>query len=130
MARMPKPKKADRLVETKKRKAALRAYRHANVTRAIERDGSLCIFCYFLDDERIPVSAPPFKVTPREEVHHVYGRGREAGDRREHYTSLACTCKSCHPLPIQTPGGNEHLEWVETALRMANDTPINKRFIK
>jgi len=86
--------------------------------RAIERDNSQCIFCWFLEG----------KVTLREEIHHVYSRGKEARDWREHYRSLACTCKRHHPLPIQTPGANPNLAYVEAVLKMANDTPINPGF--
>ena len=83
------------------------------------RDGGFCAICYFRDGVE----------TPFEEVHHVYSRGKKEGDWREHYTSLLCVCKKCHPLPIITPGGSARLGWVEEVLRKANAKPINKDFI-
>jgi hypothetical protein len=114
----PKPLRKDRNAEKQLEVTALKAYRSVNVALAIERDNNQCVFCYFLHG----MSAP------RQEVHHVYSRGKKAGSFREHYTSLLCTCKECHPLPIQTPGASGSLAWVEAVLRKANETPINKKF--
>lgn len=114
----PKPKKSDRESENRKRKIDLVSYRMVQSALAIDRDHDQCVVCKFV------LGAD----TPRADVHHVYGRGRVAGDWREQYTSLMCVCKKHHPLPIQTPGGNEELAWVEAVRAQANDTPINKKF--
>ena len=84
---------------------------------AIFRDEGYCIFCYFVEG----------KLVPYEEVHHFYGRGREEGDWREHYSSLGCVCKKHHPRPIHVEG--KHPE-IEKVLRMANKNPINSRFVR
>jgi hypothetical protein len=114
----PKPTKADRTKQKKERKSSLVEYRHNQVALAILRDADVCALCWILQTKR----------TPRTQVHHVYGRGKDAGDWREHYTSLLCVCNECHPLPIQTPGANADLAYVEEVLRLANETPINSSF--
>lgn len=38
------------------------------------------------------------------DMHHVYGRGKNEQDWREQETALLCVCRTCHPLPIQVPG--------------------------
>lgn len=114
----PKPTKEERLQEKADRKEALRNYRREQVAIAILRDNNQCVFHYFLRGE----------YKQREEVHHVYSRGREAGSFREHYTSLVCTCKECHPMAIQTPGASATLGWVEEVVRKANENPINPEF--
>lgn len=118
MSGSPKPIKADRTKGKKDRQSRLGDYRRNQVALAILRDDSTCVFCWFSRGKR----------TPRTQVHHVYGRGRDAGDWREHYTNLLCVCNNCHPLPIQTPGANEDLAYVEDVLRMANEEPINPSF--
>jgi hypothetical protein len=115
---LPKPNKADRLAEKGAQQQALREYRRTNVTIAILRDDNLCVFCWFLSGKR----------TRRDDVHHVFSRGKTAGDWREHYTSLVCTCKAHHPMPIQVPGASQNLTWVEDVLRQANERPINSNF--
>ena len=54
-------------------------YRQEQYLLAIERDGGLCRYC-----RKSAV-----------DVHHKYGRGREAGDPREHYSNLECVCREC-----------------------------------
>ena len=77
---------------------------------------SRCYYlCWFWDD----------KETPFEEVHHFYGRGRDAGDWREHYTSLGCTCRAHHPQPMKVRNKHQKLEKV---VKKLNDDPINQRF--
>jgi hypothetical protein len=118
MPSKPKPTKKERVAAKQDKKSDLANYRRVQSALAIDRDGGLCIFCYFLLGEK----------TKRDDLHHVYGRGKAAGDWRESYKNLAGTCRRHHPLPIQTPGGNPNLDWVEDVLRMANETPINKKF--
>ena len=115
----PKPKKSDREKATRKRKRDLIAYRATQVKRAIVRDNDQCVFCWFLEDT----------ITQREEVHHVYSRGREAGSWREKTESLLCTCKEHHPPAIQIRGGSATLGWVEYILQRANETPINEAYL-
>jgi hypothetical protein len=76
----PKPEK--RKVEKEARRERLRAYRRRQYELAIERDGGMCVKC-----GRVAV-----------DVHHIYGRGRDAGDWRERYDSLECVCRGCHPF--------------------------------
>lgn len=115
---LPKPTKAERRVAEEAQKKALAQYRFIQSSFAILRDDNLCVFCWFLKGKR----------TRRADIHHIYGRGKEAGDWREHFTCLLSTCRECHPLPIQTPGGNADLAYVEEVRKKANETPINKRF--
>jgi hypothetical protein len=94
------------------------AYRKSQAALAIERDNNQCVFCWFLLG----------RVTRRDDVHHAYGRGDDAGDWREEYHSLMCTCRKHHPPAIQQKGASGNLDWVEDVLRMANEDPINPRF--
>lgn len=129
MGSAPKPTRSARKADKASRTNALHDYRHTQAALAIERDGDLCIFCYFLDDDYKPVANPPFRIRKRADVHHVYGRGRTAGDWRESHKVLACTCRECHPQPIIAgPGNSPNLAWVEDALLRANTTPINRNF--
>ena len=114
----PKPTKTERTKNKKDRHSRLVEYRSNQVALAILRDNSTCALCFFLHGKR----------TPRTQVHHVYSRGRDAGDWREDYTNLLCVCNECHPLPIQTPGANADLAYVEDVLRLANEKPINPSF--
>lgn len=93
-------------------------HRRTQAARAVYRDGALCVFCYFRDQKKVK----------GQEVHHVYGRGREVGDWQEDYHNLVSTCRRHHPPPIKTPGANPDLEYVEQIRKQANDTPINKEF--
>jgi len=77
------------------------------------------------------------ELVPYDEVHHVYGRAKRKASGpldlgeywREHYTSLICVCRYCHPQPINgKPGSSAKLAWVEEYLRKANATPINRGF--
>lgn len=120
MPAKPKPTKAARLRAKASKKSGLVAYRRTQCAIVIERDADLCVICYFKHN----------RIRMRQEIHHVYSRGRETGDWREHYTSLMCVCKECHPLPIQVPGASANLGWVEDILRMANETPIDPAFKK
>lgn len=100
----------------------LKLYRKVNKIICIERDGGLCVNHYFNMGERVLAC----------DVHHVFGRGKVAGDYREHYTNLLCTCRDCHPLPIFTANNiltsGENLSWVLELLKRANETPINEDF--
>lgn len=115
----PKPTKQSRKQAAQAKKLALQEFRRAQVALAISRDDNRCVFCWFL----LGITAS------RDDVHHVYGRGQEAGDWRERYTCLLCSCRKHHPSPIKDPGGNPDLAYVEDVLRQANETPINRRFI-
>jgi 5-methylcytosine-specific restriction endonuclease McrA len=68
--------------ERRRRREELREYRKAQYRLAIERDGGLCCTC-----GRVAV-----------DVHHLYGRGRVAGDWRERHENLECVCRGCHPF--------------------------------
>ena len=114
----PKPSRGERISAKQAEQNDLRNFRAENAQVAIDRDGGLCAICYFKYN----------RIRPYDDVHHVYSRGKRAGDCRERYTSLLCVCRQCHPLPIMTPGASKDLGWVEDILRLANEQPINKRF--
>lgn len=114
----PKPTKRERVKEKEDKKKSLIAYRRHQSALAILRDNDQCVICWFVHK----------RVRRREHIHHVYSRGREAGDWREHYINLMCVCASCHPLPIQTPGGSANLGWVEDVREQMNNDPINSGF--
>jgi hypothetical protein len=118
MPAKPKPLKEDRVAREQIEKEALQDYRRIQAAYAIHRDFDLCVICFYRYNAR----------RKRQDVHHVYGRGKYAGDWREHYTSLLCTCRQCHPMPIQTPGGNPDLAWVEEILELVKSKPINPTF--
>jgi len=115
---MDKPSKNERTARDRQKKQALARYRQEQVALAIHRDNSQCVFCWFL----LGVT------TKRDEIHHVYGRGTEAGDWRERYENLLCTCKRHHPQPIKAPGLNPNLDWVEAVRKAANAQPIHAKF--
>lgn len=114
----PKPSKAERADAKQSQISSLKEYRRVQAALAIDRDGDLCAIHWFKYGKRVL----------RQDVHHVYGRGRKAGDRKEHYTSLLCLCRGCHSqiAAIKTPGSTHR--WVVDILQSANDTPINALF--
>jgi hypothetical protein len=75
------PKPPTRKAEKEKQRARLREYRREQYQLAIDRDGGLCRMCGRMAAD----------------VHHVYGRGKRAGDWREHHDNLICVCRQCHP---------------------------------
>ena len=77
----PCPKAETRKAENDRRKAKLREYRRQQYLIAIESDGGMCRKC-----GRVAV-----------DVHHVFGRGRDSNDCREHHDNLECVCRGCHP---------------------------------
>lgn len=100
------------------RKKRLREYRSHNAKVAIYRDNDQCVICYFREGV----------TTPSTQVHHIYGRGRDRDDGREHYTNLMCVCNACHPQPIKHEPAGDNLAWVEKIADRMNETPINKEF--
>lgn len=100
----------------KNTKELLVKYRSIQATLCIERDNALCAIHFFKHN----------KIVSYHHVHHVRGRGRVAGDSREHYTSLLCVCNICHPPPAQDDEGKQ--SWVVDILAQANETPINSKF--
>ena len=105
-------------LNSKNRKDALREYRNKNAMLAIYRDNDKCVICWFRDGIE----------TNSTQVHHVYGRGREYGDWREHYTNLMCVCNECHPQPIKHKPAGDNLKWVEDIAKKMNLFTINKDF--
>ncbi len=77
---MAYPKPELRKVENARRLRELKKYRREQYLLAVERDSGLCECGRMADD-----------------VHHKYGRGRRAGDWREHHEQLRCVCRECHP---------------------------------
>lgn len=116
---IPKPTKKSRTDEKEAKKAALKEYRAQQRKLAVFRDNGLCTIHYFLEHEEVPY----------DEVHHVYGRAKEAGHWRENHASLLCVCRDCHPPPIQNIGASKNLGWVEYVMRLANSDPINRDYI-
>lgn len=67
--------------------------------------------------------------TPGTDMHHIYGRGKSKTDWREQTDALLWVCRSCHPLPIQTPGfpsdeGGANAE--KTIIRLFGEGVIEK----
>lgn len=118
MTQADKPSKVQRQALRDGERAALQEYRRSQAALAIHRDDNCCAVCWFLLGKR----------THRADVHHVFSRGKTAGDWREQAVNLLCVCRKHHPPPIQTPGANPKLAWVEEVLRLANARPINPRF--
>ena len=100
----PKPLKSDRKKARDDRKRCLDEYRKANYILAFERDGGKCVFCG----------------KPAVDCHHCFGRGRDAGDWQEHYTSLLCVCRLCHPGRIVGDRAGKNLEYVEEKFKEIN----------
>ena len=76
------PKPESRKAEKEVMRAELREYRRRQYLIAIERDGGMCRHC-----GRVAA-----------DVHHIYGRGRDKEDWREHHDNLECVCRECHPF--------------------------------
>ena len=96
----------------KRSKYSLKKYRRQQYGLALKRDHGICQYCYRLHN----------KCKQAEEVHHVFGRGREAGDWREDYVSLLSTCRACHPSGTSRNHGDTKSEWV---LEQANKFPLD-----
>jgi len=116
---MAKLQQISRAEEKSSRLHALKKFREQQYQYAKIRDNGACTICFYNNGVLRNAS----------EVHHVYSRGRARGDWREHFTSLLCVCQQCHPMPIQIPGANSSLSWVEEVLLKANSNPINKSFV-
>lgn len=104
MIGIKKPSKKDRLAKKSKKESALVRYRKEQCTLARERDEDLCVFC-----------GKSF-----EDVHHVYGRARCAGDWRENFKNLMCVCRKHHPAPIFHKPAGPKLAYVEKKLEQIN----------
>jgi len=101
---IPKPLKDDRLEARDSRRDVLRDWRRKQYELAVARDRGACVFCG----------------KAAQDVHHVYGRGKEIGDKREAYTSLMCVCRACHPGRIVGDKAGKNLEYVEEKLKEIN----------
>ena len=84
MVGCPKPESMKAVND--RRRTELQEYRRLQYLLAIERDSGLC------GCGRLAV-----------DVHHEYGRGRRAGDWREHHDNLRCVCRACHPFGYKKP---------------------------
>lgn len=93
--------------------------RHRKIQRliAMERDKGCCVFHFYNLNKKVEAV----------DVHHVFGRGKSPDDDREHYTSLVCTCRECHPLPAKDPKGKQ--SDIISILKKANESPINRSFV-
>jgi len=92
-----KPKKGAKKKQNEKRKRELAAYRKEQFTLAYARDNGGCRIC---------------EIARADDCHHILGRGREAGDFREHYTNLMFVCRTCHPLPIKFMPPPDDMVWI------------------
>jgi len=100
----PKPTKKDRVASKSKRENALIRYRKEQFALAEERDKKLCVFCG----------------KPADDVHHVYGHGKYAGDWQESYKVMMCVCRKHHPPKIFHKPANRKLAYVEKKLKQIN----------
>ena len=104
MLSCPKPRKSDRHKTVADRREGLHVYRRRQYELAVDRDRGRCVFC---GKEAV-------------DVHHAFGRGKHAGDKREHFTSLMCVCRACHPGKIVGDRAGKNLEYVEQKLKEIN----------
>jgi len=93
----PKPQRGAKKKANEKRKRELAAYRKEQFTLAYARDNGGCRIC---------------EIARADDCHHILGRGREAGDFREHYTNLMFVCRTCHPLPIKFMPPPDDMVWI------------------
>jgi len=91
-----------------KRKRKLAVYRKEQYALAYERDQGGCRIC---------------EKARAEDRHHVFGRGRRAGDWQEHHTNLVFVCRSCHPLPIKILPPRDDQMWIVDLLDKINTEP-------
>lgn len=93
-------------------------YRSVQRMLVIDRDDGSCVICWFKHG----------RMRKANEVHHVYGRGKKAGDWREQYTRLMCVCKECHMQAPPAQDRHSKQAWVIELLDKANKEPINPNF--
>ena len=101
----PKPLASARKLANHELKVQLKLWRATQYQKAIDRDKGMCRIC-----DKIVV----------QDVHHVYGRGKDMFDWREDYTNLMCVCRQCHPQAIKHKPAGPKLAWVEEILERIN----------
>ena len=101
----PKPLAAERNLANHRRGTQLRLWRVSQYRKAINRDSGMCQICQKM---------------VAQDVHHVYGRGKDMFDWREDYTNLMCVCRKCHPPAIKHKPAGPKLAWVEEILEKVN----------
>jgi len=110
----PKPTKEERKDYAIKRSMDLAAHRKLVREVVLERDKHRCVICFH-------------KLhglwTPSTEIHHVYGRGKEADDWREQAENLMTVCRVHHPPPIKDDKPKPSMQWIEDLRRKINDIP-------
>jgi len=106
MTAKPKPLAAARKQANHARKEQLKQWRRFAYGKAINRDSGKCRIC----EKHVA-----------QDVHHVYGRGKDMFDWREDYTNLLCVCRKCHPPAIKHKPAGPKLAWVEEILEKVND---------
>ena len=93
----PKPQKGAKKKANEKRKRELTAYRKVQYELAVERDKGGCRIC---------------EMARYMDIHHIFGRGRRAGDWQECFTNLLCVCRKCHPPPIKHKPASKELQYI------------------
>lgn len=85
---------------------ALAMYRIEQAQHVVERDGGLCQLCLLHHGE---------------DVHHVFGRGREVSSWREHHTCLMLVCRDCHPSPLYAHDPARSVHPIAERMREVNE---------
>jgi len=105
MTSHPKPRAAERKAANHERKQQLRIWRLLQYEIVYQRSKGVCEIC----GKRVV-----------NDIHHVYGRGKDLNDYREQSNAMLATCRKCHPQPIKHKPAGPKLAWVEEILEKVN----------
>ena len=109
MISRPKPLAAMRKLANWDRKSQLQIWRHRQYAIVWRRCIGLCEI------------RRDCKGRMANDIHHVYGRGRDMHDWREQANVMLATCRQCHPQAIKHKPAGPKLAWVEDILDKVND---------
>ena len=108
MTAAPKPRAYERELTNAARKRDLWAWRRIEYEKVYIRSGGICEI------------QKKCKGRAVDDIHHVYGRGKDMYDWREDHKSMLATCRQCHPPPIKHKPAGPKLAWVEEILERIN----------
>ena len=101
----PKPRAAERKLANYECKHQLRLWRRTQKRIVVLRACGICEIC----GKRVV-----------NDIHHVYGRGRDMHDWREQANVMLATCRQCHPPAIKHRPAGPKLAYVEEILEEVN----------
>ena len=108
MIAAPKPRAADRKLAEYERKGELKDWREIVRAIVLRRSKGICEI------------RKDCKGRGVDDIHHVYGHGRDKDDWRERPSSMLATCRKCHPQAIRHKPAGPKLAWVEEILERIN----------